>query len=208
LDAIVAELYGLTYDDFAWILRDCAYQTTEIRDRYHSFDPKGFWRVDKAQDPELRHTVLALKAFSDLKSLGLKMFCALNGGDGWTIPEKLVFEINADGTILFDTLEGKTMPVRERLGPRFLDWQLTGTPEESWSECEEHARNMLGDKMLDELMASSLKDTPSGEGGGIDPKDKVVVDVQTVLQKAEKQKKELDAEEKAQKTLDDWHSAS
>src|SRR5207302_147751 len=63
LDAIIAELYGLEYDDFAWILRD------------DPTNPKGFWRVDKDKPKELRHTTLALAAFQRLKEVGLEAFC-------------------------------------------------------------------------------------------------------------------------------------
>ena len=35
-------------------------------------------------------------------------------------------------------------PVASRLGPQFYDWQLEQDPEESWKECELHARNLLG----------------------------------------------------------------
>ncbi len=62
LDAIIAELYGLDYDDFAWILRD------------DPTNPKGFWRVDKGKPKELRHTTLALAAFKRLKEVGLEEF--------------------------------------------------------------------------------------------------------------------------------------
>ena len=34
--------------------------------------------------------------------------------------------------------------VATRLGPRFYDWQLAQTAEESWRECELHARNLAG----------------------------------------------------------------
>src|SRR5450755_3317396 len=104
LDAIIAELYGLEYDDFAWILRD---------DRTN---PKGFWRVDKEKSPELRQTTLALAAFKRLKEVGLEAFCQ----EDWQFPA----EIGA------------------QLGPRFTAWQEQGTVEESWAECEEHARRM------------------------------------------------------------------
>ena len=104
LDAIVAELYGLSYDDFAYILRD------------DPSDPKGFWRVDKDKPRELRHTTLALLAFKRLREVGLEEFC---DGD-WQFPPD----------------------IQEKLGPRFLPWQLEGTPEESWKECEMHARNL------------------------------------------------------------------
>ena len=36
--------------------------------------------------------------------------------------------------------------IQEQLGPRFLPWQLEGTPEETWAECEQHAKNILGEK--------------------------------------------------------------
>ena len=62
LDAIIAELYGLDYDDFAWILRD------------DPTNPKGFWRVDKEKPKELRQTTLALAAFKRLKEVGLEAF--------------------------------------------------------------------------------------------------------------------------------------
>lgn len=108
LDAIVAELYGLSYEDFEYILRD------------DTSDPKGFWRVDKNKPKELRHTTLALLALNHLKEVGLEKFC----NDDWQFP--------AD--------------IQEKLGPRFLPWQLEGTPEESWKECEMHARNILGEE--------------------------------------------------------------
>jgi len=108
LDAIVAELYGLSYEDFEYILRD------------DPSDPKGFWRVDKNKPKELRHTTLALLAFKHLKEVGLEKFC----NEDWQLP--------AD--------------IQEKLDPRFLPWQLEGTPEESWKECEMHARNILGEE--------------------------------------------------------------
>ena len=38
------------------------------------------------------------------------------------------------------------------LGPRFLPWQLEGTPEESWEECHIHARNILGEEGYQQLL--------------------------------------------------------
>jgi hypothetical protein len=104
LDALIAELYGLEYDDFAWILRD------------DPNNPKGFWRVDKGKPRELRQTTLALAAFQRLKEVGLEAFSQ----EDWQLP----LEIGA------------------QLGPRFTPWQAEGTLEESWAECEEHARRM------------------------------------------------------------------
>jgi len=115
LDAVVAELYGLDYADFAWILRD------------DPTDPKGFWRVDREQPKELRHTTLALAAFKHLKEVGLDAFIA----EDWQFPPEIAAQ----------------------LGPRFYDWQLTGTPEESWAECEYHARQILGEEGFRKFMA-------------------------------------------------------
>jgi hypothetical protein len=47
----------------------------------------------------------------------------------------------------------KPQPVRERLGPRFLPWQLEQGVEESWAECERHARNILGEDGFARLQA-------------------------------------------------------
>jgi hypothetical protein len=108
LDAIVAELYGLDFDDFVWILR------------YDPSDLKGFWRVDKDKSPELRQTTLALLAFKRLKEIGLEAFCEEN----WQFSKE----------------------IQEKLGPRFLPWQLEGTPRGTWAECEQHARTILGEE--------------------------------------------------------------
>ena len=104
LDAIIAELYGLEYDDFAWILRP------------DQDNLKGFWRVDKDQPIELRHTTLALEAFKRLKEVGLEVFCQ----EDWQFPTDIAAQ----------------------LGPRFTDWQEQGSVEESWEECEMHAQRM------------------------------------------------------------------
>jgi hypothetical protein len=37
------------------------------------------------------------------------------------------------------------------LGPRFYDWQLSQTVEESWNECNLHARNQLGRRAYEQL---------------------------------------------------------
>ncbi|MEG4248316.1 Eco57I restriction-modification methylase domain-containing protein [Microcoleus sp. Pol10D4] len=150
LDAAVAELYGLEIDDFAWILRDCDYPTAQVCDKKfaRTLEPKGFWRVDKEKDPELRHTVLSLVAFHELKRLGLETFLNLNDGEGWMLPETLRL---ADYGIGHDNRAKELQPVAARLGDRFLPWQLEGTVEESWQECDRHAQNLkrlLGDKPI------------------------------------------------------------
>ncbi len=152
LDAIVAVLYGLARDDFAWILRDCDHPVAALdRDLTRSLDPKGFWRVDKDQPPELRHTVLSLVAFDALqehiatagdRDAGIAAFCDANDGDGWLLPDTLRL---ADHGLGHDERARSPQPVASALGPRFLEWQLAQTPEESWAECERHARILRGD---------------------------------------------------------------
>ena len=153
-DAVVAALYGLGRDDFAWLLRDCDHPANALGDKAfcRTLDPKGFWRIDKDQDPELRHTVLSLAAFDDLqraiaaagsRDAGIDAWCSQNDGDGWMLPETLCLaDLGLTRTVALDYDErAKTpQPVRSRMGERFLDWQLAQTPEESWAECERHAK--------------------------------------------------------------------
>lgn len=117
-------------------------------------DPKGFWREDKELDPELRHTVLTLVAFDDLQSTitatggdrakGIGEFCDQNDGDGWMLPESLcIADLGMSRTVdvgVYNERARTPQPVRSRMGPRFLEWQLAQTPEESWAECERHAK--------------------------------------------------------------------
>jgi hypothetical protein len=171
LDAMVAELYGLDRDDLAWILRACDYPVETLQDRAfcRGLDPKGFWRIDKAVDPELRHPVLTLVAFRDLKEAiaahggdrdrGLRAFCDQNDGDGWMLPETLRLD---DLGLGHDQRAKQPQPVRERLGARFLPWQLEQSVEESWAECERHARNLLGEEGFRQLRGH----TSGRDGGG------------------------------------------
>jgi len=195
LDAVIAELYGLSFEDFAWILRDCGHPASYVREHSKKFDPKGFWRIEKDQDPGLRNTVLALKAFADLKAIGLDAFGSLNDSDGWMIPETITFKVLADGTIAFDTPDGMTVPVRERLGERFLPWQLEGTPEESWAECEMHARRILGDEEFERMMAESEVGEHTETNGSC---------VEEVLQKATRRTETLTGEERQQRSIFDF----
>ena len=164
LDAIVAALYGLSRDDLRWILRDSDQPKERLSDKAfcRALDPKGFWRVDKSEDPELRHPVLTLVAFDALEQLiaehggdrdaGIAAFSALGGGEGWMLPETLRL---ADYGLGHDERAQQPQPVASRLGPRFLDWQLAQTPEESWAECERHARAILGEAEFERRFARS-----------------------------------------------------
>ena len=154
-DTVIASLYGLSSDDVRHILYDC--------DHPSSFtvggNPKGFWRVDKEKYPELRHTVLTLIAFHDLeekiracggnRGKGIEAFLSQNDGEGWILPETLCL---ADYGLGHDERAKHPQPIASRLGPRFYDWQLTQSPEESWRECHLHARNLLGETSYKKLL--------------------------------------------------------
>jgi hypothetical protein len=125
-----------------------------------NLDQKGFWRVDKDKDPELRHTVLTLIAFHDLeekirehggdRDAGIEAFLSQNNGEGWLLPEAVRL---ADYGLGHDERALEHQPVAIRLGPRFYDWQLSQSAEESWRECHLHARNLLGEKGYQNLLA-------------------------------------------------------
>ena len=163
LDAVVVAMYGLAHDDVLRIVENCDRPTEFIQTGQYStkLDPKGFWRIDKDKDPELRQTVLTLVAFHHLKQKiqqadgdydrGVNAFLTQNNGDGWLLPETLCL---ADYDLGHDERAKQPQPVASRLGPRFYDWQLTQTTDESWRECHLHARNLLGDLGYRQLIES------------------------------------------------------
>lgn len=87
---------------------------------------KGFWRVDKDKPKNVRLTTLALEAFKDLLNRGIEDFIK----NEWQLPKE----------------------AQEYYGPRYLDWQLEKTAEESWNECEQYAREFLGEELFEEFM--------------------------------------------------------
>ena len=147
-NAVVAILMGLSIADVRRMLVDCdAPRDDDVKDR----DAKGFWRVDRHQDPELRQTVLTLIAFHDLadkiaiangsKEDGIRDFCAQNDGVGWLIPESLRL---ADYDLGRDSRAKRLQPVASLLGSRLHAWQIGQDRGEAWRECHLHARNLLG----------------------------------------------------------------
>lgn len=156
-DALVSKWYGIMFPDLHESLSDCDWELGKTSD---AFNPKGFWRVDKEKDPELRHTVLTLIAFHDLeekiracggdRDKGIEAFLNQNNGEGWMLPETLRL---ADYGLGHDERAKEHQPVAGRLGPRFYDWQLAQSAEESWKECHLHARNLLGENRYRQLLA-------------------------------------------------------
>ena len=135
-DAVAADLYGLDGDEFRHILADCDKPCDDYRNRDDGFNPKGFWRVDRERPPELRHTVLSLVAFQELKAVGLDEFLNMNGGDGWQLPAQIRL---SDFGLGHDLRAQKFQPVSDQFGPRYLFWQRESDIERSWLECERHA---------------------------------------------------------------------
>lgn len=180
LDASIAALYGTDAADLNWLLRDCDRPVAEVADRFfaRTHDPKGFWRTDKHLEPELRHSVLASVAAIDLEQViralrgdrdrAIAAFCGtldpalvpdlpfLDPTSGWQLPETLRL---ADYGLGHDERAKEPQPVRARLGERFLPWQLEQSPEESWHECEIHARNILGESGFAKLQAELRGET-------------------------------------------------
>ena len=153
IDSMAAIRYGLGINDLSWILRETDYSPEIMGERAFSrgLFPKGFWRVNKHEKPEHRQTVLTLVAFQDLESKikanggdlekGIELFLNQNHHEGWMLPETLRL---GDYGLGHDDCAKHPQPVASRLGPRFYDWQLAQCFEESWRECNLHARNILG----------------------------------------------------------------
>ena len=99
VDAIVAAIYGCGAGEFAHVLQDADLDSIILGRGNRDLDVRGFWRVDRDKDPELRHTVLTLVAFHDLESKieaaggdrekGIEDFLTQNHGEGWMLPETL-----------------------------------------------------------------------------------------------------------------------
>ena len=171
LDSLIALLSSLESKDLDWILRQCDLSLCQLSDSIskNSLQPNCFWRVDKDKDPELRHTVLTLVAFHDLeqkiraaggdREKGIEAFLNQNDGEGWMLPETLCL---ADYGLGHDERAKQPQPVASRLGPRFYDWQLVQTAEESWAECHRHARNLLGEEGYRRLLEEIRNPTSRG----------------------------------------------
>ena len=170
LDALVAVSFGLDFDELSRILKDCDRNVPTAR---AGLDPKGFWRVNKDEDPELRQTVLTLAAFHELEArieaaggdreLGIEACLVQNDGEGWMLPETLRL---ADYGLGHDDRARRPQVVARRLGPRFYDWQLAQAADETVRECHLHARNLLGADGYARLIAGLIEGrAAAGEDG-------------------------------------------
>lgn len=162
-ETVVAALLSLDSLELRTVLEQCDPPTGFVASNKHLLPPKGFWRVDKDKPPELRQTVLALVAFHDLQEKiaacggdvekGIEAFLSQNDGEGWMLPETLRL---ADYGLGHDERAKEHQPVRAKFGPRFYDWQLVQSAEESWRECHLHARNLLGEEGYRKLLVEVL----------------------------------------------------
>lgn len=173
IDAIALSLFGINETDAFTLLEQCDYPVHYLAKNSSELSAIGFWRIDKDKHPEHRHTVLTLVAFHELQEKiaeyggdmekGIEAFCTQNDGEGWMLPETLRL---ADYGLGHDDRAKEQQPVRECFGPRFYDWQLAQSPEESWRECHLHARNLLGKKayeaLLDELQGKGTEEPSAG----------------------------------------------
>jgi hypothetical protein len=144
LDAAIARGFGLSAADLRHVLDSC-----DLTETARDLPSKGFWRVDVELVPELRHPVLAVVAFTDMAHAGTPV-------SQWTLPETVRL---SDYGLGHDERAKQPQPVASRLGPRFYDWQLAQSAEESWRECEIHARN------LDAVVTADGGLLPTPEGG-------------------------------------------
>jgi hypothetical protein len=168
LEAVSFYLNKFDLEDVSEILVDVDIPIEKLKNRLFckSLEPRGFWRIDQEKAPELRHTVLSLIAFHDLKEKGLDAFLAQNNGEGWLIPETLRL---ADYGLGHDERAQVAQPVASRLGPRFCDWQLNEDVARSWDECAAHAaliRRIVPLPVADDALEST-EDSPQQPQGAL-----------------------------------------
>jgi hypothetical protein len=165
VDAIVAFTLGLTDKEYRWVLRGCDLPASDSRRK--ELPATGFWRVDQALDPQLRHSVLAQICLSDLqatmrqasdKESALLAFC---GDNGWHFPRSVRL---ADYGLGDGPASEELRTVVDHLGPRLHDWQFGQDAAESWKECQMHTRNLLGMDGFLEHQTRALRYTSEPQG--------------------------------------------
>lgn len=163
VDAIMLFAFGLTTDEFRRVIRDCDIPKSTLNARGYTkgLDPRGFWRVDKDQDPERRQTILSLISACDLEEKindhggdlvsGVNAFLNQNNGEGWLLPSEVRLKDYGLGR---SAQASEYRQVAEYFGERFLQSQLNEDIDRSWSECTKHAEEILGAENLDAILES------------------------------------------------------
>lgn len=163
-EALIAQSLSLSLDDFRYILANCDFPSSWLNDEFTGkLDPKGFWRIDKALDPELRLTVLSMVAFQDLSEQGHDKFLNHNGGKGWCIPETIRL---ADYGLGHDARAEGPLPVAERLHKHFGRTQAIVDVELLARERAAHAK-LLTLLVPASVAAKKSPDETSADGGEI-----------------------------------------
>jgi hypothetical protein len=123
----------------------------------------GFWRVGKRVNPELRHSVLTLVAFSDLHRTlaasggdwdrGIEAFLAQNDGKGWLIPETLRL---ADYGLGHDDRAQRSEAVASLVCSHPSDRRRARSADQGPPQCYLTLHNLVGDAGRLDLIASTL----------------------------------------------------
>jgi hypothetical protein len=98
-DAMNAHAFGLSVPEFRHILDQCDHPVTDLAQKSftRTLFPKLFWRINKDQNPQWRHTLLSLVALADLNELVARhgdvgkaalAFAGLTGQEGWQLPRR------------------------------------------------------------------------------------------------------------------------
>ena len=126
MDAVSFALFGMDAEMVREVLRDCDLPRSLLRDRSlrARLDPKGLWRIDRGEEAELRHTVLAQVAFVALQaevaryggdlSSGIESFLNQNDGEGWMLPTSCASPTTTWATMIAPV---PLSPSRARSGP-------------------------------------------------------------------------------------------
>ncbi|NML48022.1 hypothetical protein HHL11_30015 [Ramlibacter sp. G-1-2-2] len=162
-EALIADHLSLSMDDMRYILAGCDFPVRWLNDEFTGkLDPKGFWRIDKALDPELRLSVLSMIAFQDLCNQGRNEFLCQNNGKGWGLPDAVRL---ADYGLGHDGRAGDFQPVAERLNTHFGSAQASVETERRARARAAHADLI---KQLVPLSNASVRRGEPGEGSSED----------------------------------------
>lgn len=179
IDAIVADLYGISEENYRHILRDSDYDREDVLASV-SDNAKGFWRVDRGKQPSQRLTVLSIVAYSDLGRVvaenhgdRLAAYRALLGeaaSGGWQLPYSIRL---SDYGLSKSRHASESVPLGEEIGDAVYEWQISQSCSESWKECMLHSRNMLGQDGFQCLVS------PRQESGNCGKERKLKTDAST-----------------------------
>ena len=155
-DAALFGLYGMSEVDASHVLEGCGHRAGTEGTR----PSKGFWRIDKDRDPELRHTVLTLVAFQTSKSRYVPVVATARRASRHSSARTTAKVGCSPRRCVSSIMALVTTTGRSRPSPSLAAWvrasttgKLAQSTEESWRECHLHARNLLGEGGYRRLLA-------------------------------------------------------